>query len=107
MVRPHETAWRPKIFEAYARRGSFRDLFIFRFGVARVVGDVRADSHMIGAEMFRDVIYMIKHRAQVTGAAEKRRDAADAHVAAAISDRSNDLIRLAADVVGGGCRRLV
>src|SRR5262245_8587018 len=62
------------------------------------IRDIGADRHMTWTEPLDDVVDVIEHRIKVPAAAEKLRNAADAHVPSAVCDSFDHLIGLTANV---------
>src|SRR6185369_7013475 len=88
------------------RTRPFRNSGTLGLVVARDVGNVRPDGHMVGAEFFHRVIQVVEKRAEVARAAEKTRDAADANEPARVTDGFDRFIRFAAEMFvqpGTGC----
>src|SRR5262245_48428530 len=98
----------PEVLPARSRRvRPFRHPGALGFVVARDVGNIWPDGHMVGAKLFHRVVQVVEERAEIARAAEKTRDAADANEPACVADGFHRIVWLATEMfVQPGARRV-
>ena len=78
-----------------------------RFLETRDISRVQSDPHVLRPKLFHREIQVVEEHADVTVAAQEARNAADANEPARVTNRLNDLIRLAPEVpVNAAARRV-
>src|SRR5262249_39945615 len=89
----------PEVLPARGDRARpFGNLGTLSLIVARDVGNIRPDGHMIRAKLFYRVIKVVEERADVARAAKKTGDAADANESAGVTDGFDRFVWLAAEM---------
>src|SRR5262249_4730429 len=94
----YRTRW-PQMGKPNALAPGLRHLPTLAFVVARAVGDVRADGHMIDTHLADKVVDVVQEGGNVALAAEERCDAADASVSPRGGQGLENVIRFATDVL--------